>query len=528
MKQSLITLKSYFETGDRPTENEFIALIDSYFHKDDGYLIKSIVVNDQESIVLTFTDDSTYVIPKQVQPEVMPISFIAGLQEILDRKLEEQIPDADFYKIGTEKTPPSNILENIYTKGNLNIGENANTRQDAKLDVNGDVIIGNRKPDGEAETLTIQNDNQTFNVGLLNGSEAQYSDFFIGKKTDGSNAAIKIEGKGNNIGLNKIEPDNDVSVHISKEGTDNLSYTNPLRIDGINKDDSLTQLLVQEANGTLKYRDLSTLPLISEITELAQDVIANTGATNKIASIKAIEDFIAIKLSALIDNSPATLDTLNELSNALGDDENFAANITASLAAKLAAGTYTGTAADLDTAKRDKTAQAKSITDNGGNLELVGDVAAPVADAFYGTNAAGNKTFVRALDVLNFLSFKKEAYATSESDFITGFSIPTTYLDQDLSFSRDGKYVFICNITASSYETDSDFVAGIYLDDSNELDALQEEFKDAWVDQRNKRTLFGTADLTAGTHNFKLKFNNSSFSYAELHKAEVLIFKIDD
>lgn len=33
------TLKSYFETGDRPTESQFIDLIDSLMHTNDGVTI---------------------------------------------------------------------------------------------------------------------------------------------------------------------------------------------------------------------------------------------------------------------------------------------------------------------------------------------------------------------------------------------------------------------------------------------------------------------------------------------------------
>lgn len=43
------TLKSWFETNDIPTQNQFWALIDSFFHKDEKIPITSI--NDVESIL---------------------------------------------------------------------------------------------------------------------------------------------------------------------------------------------------------------------------------------------------------------------------------------------------------------------------------------------------------------------------------------------------------------------------------------------------------------------------------------------
>lgn len=53
---------------------------------------------------------------------------------------------------------------------------------------------------------------------------------------------------------------------------------------------------------------------------------------------------INIAIQGLVDGSAGQLDTLNELSDALGDDENFAATVTTALAARLelAGGTLTG------------------------------------------------------------------------------------------------------------------------------------------------------------------------------------------
>lgn len=59
---------------------------------------------------------------------------------------------------------------------------------------------------------------------------------------------------------------------------------------------------------------------------------------------------IDASVSALVDSSPATLDTLNELAAALGDDANFSTTVTNSIATKLplAGGTLTGALAATD------------------------------------------------------------------------------------------------------------------------------------------------------------------------------------
>jgi hypothetical protein len=52
----------------------------------------------------------------------------------------------------------------------------------------------------------------------------------------------------------------------------------------------------------------------------------------------ATETYVNNQISALVDSSPSTLDTLNELAAALGDDANFATTVTNQLAEKASTG----------------------------------------------------------------------------------------------------------------------------------------------------------------------------------------------
>ena len=49
----------------------------------------------------------------------------------------------------------------------------------------------------------------------------------------------------------------------------------------------------------------------------------------------ATESYVGTEIASLVDSAPATLDTLNELAAALGDDPNFATTVTNSIAGKL-------------------------------------------------------------------------------------------------------------------------------------------------------------------------------------------------
>ena len=71
------------------------------------------------------------------------------------------------------------------------------------------------------------------------------------------------------------------------------------------------------------------------------------GWGNHALSGYATQSYVGTQISNLVDSSPATLNTLNELAAALGDDANFSTTVTNSIATKLplAGGTMTGTLA---------------------------------------------------------------------------------------------------------------------------------------------------------------------------------------
>lgn len=78
------------------------------------------------------------------------------------------------------------------------------------------------------------------------------------------------------------------------------------------------------------------------------------------ASQKATRTYIATALAALVDSSPSTLDTLNELAAALGDDPNFATTVATALGLKapVASPGFTG----------NPTAPTQSVGDNSTKL----------------------------------------------------------------------------------------------------------------------------------------------------------------
>ncbi len=77
-------LKTYFETGDVPTQQQFYDWLESYHHLNDGLIVTSKEILANGDAKLVFNDNSELIIPKYVLPTNMPISFIDGLADALN------------------------------------------------------------------------------------------------------------------------------------------------------------------------------------------------------------------------------------------------------------------------------------------------------------------------------------------------------------------------------------------------------------------------------------------------------------
>ncbi|TCI93689.1 hypothetical protein [Tenacibaculum sp. M341] len=87
MKTSVDILKSWFQTGDKPSESQFSNLIDSFHHKDDGQLITNYKLFSNGNLSLTFSDGITANIQRFALPNTMPLNFIEGLVDALNQKV---------------------------------------------------------------------------------------------------------------------------------------------------------------------------------------------------------------------------------------------------------------------------------------------------------------------------------------------------------------------------------------------------------------------------------------------------------
>ena len=126
----------------------------------------------------------------------------------------------------------------------------------------------------------------------------------------------------------------------------------------------------------------------------------------------ATESYVGTQIANLVDSSPSTLNTLNELAAALGDDANFSTTVTNSIALKapIASPSFTGNAAFAGTIQSDDITIVDGINDV--NLYLANtsygiQLDYSAGDMFFRTNNAtrltiangGNATFAGNVNI---------------------------------------------------------------------------------------------------------------------------------
>ena len=159
----------------------------------------------------------------------------------------------------------------------------------------------------------------------------------------------------------------EISADILDVGRVSMTGDDHLYIDGIH--DSNTYLTLQDSNNNIvsigyngiKLPNKTTSDLLNAggTTTPISDIISQVTVPTKVSELTndsgyQTESQVAAKVSALVDSAPETLDTLNELAAALGDDPNFATTVTNQIAQKADKTTAT-TSADGLMSAADKT-----------------------------------------------------------------------------------------------------------------------------------------------------------------------------
>ena len=227
--------------------------------------------------------------------------------------------------------------------GNLDVGAGIDVTGNVEI-TSGDVLITDQHPsirftdtDAPSGYGHVGVNNTSGSLVLRSDDGNALSGTFMGFEIDGS-PKMRLDSTGLGIGTNSPSQKLDVVGNISVSGT----------VDGVD----------------IAARNTLFGGLTSSSGVLTNGVTATTQSAGNNTTRVATTAFVSTAISNLINNAPSALDTLKELSDALGSDANFSTTVTNSIATKLplAGGTLTGNVLHND--------GVKALFGTGSDLEI--------------------------------------------------------------------------------------------------------------------------------------------------------------
>lgn len=185
-------------------------------------------------------------------------------------------------------------------------------------------------------------------------------------------------------------------------------------------------------------RTVNGKALIANITLSASDVGALPNTT-QIPSIDglATETYVDNKVAGLVDSAPATLDTLNELAAALGDDPNFATTVATQIGTKVdkvdGKGLSTNDYTNAEKTKLSGIAEGAEVNQNAFSNVVVGST----------TISADSKTDTLTLVAGNNVTITPDA----TNDKVTISAIDTVYTHPSYTAKSSGLYKITVDAT---------------------------------------------------------------------------------
>jgi|SaaInl74LU_5_DNA_1037368.scaffolds.fasta_scaffold00443_3 DNA-binding FrmR family transcriptional regulator len=286
---------------------------------------------------------------------------------------------------------------------------------------------------GNAETLSLIPASD--NVYSLGSASKAYADIYVGPGSLYINGKKTIEDNSNTMTFStdsdqdmRVSTSGSGSVELLASGTGNIQVMGTLSI-------QTSKRIVDSAGVNVEFGDPIHMNS-NKLTNLAEPTASTDGAT---------KNYVDTAITNLVDASPATLDTLNELAAALGDDANFSTTITTSIATKLNSADYT--ASDVLT-------KIKTVDGAASGLD------ADILDGQQGSYYLDANNFTNMPDYSGDFSSKLDASSYTASDVLTKIKTVDgagSGLDADLLDGQSSAYY----ATASSVATNTSKLATI-------------------------------------------------------------------
>ena len=401
---------------------------------------------------------------------------------------------------------------------------NGNADISGTLDVNGTLQAKN----GQFYVMSTANDTHTNLKLKSNGTEGVFmvhnnSNWgLIARGVSNNprlgayhNGTLDIYGFGNNEGADHADDDLLARFNFSNES---FQVNGALDINGS-----------ADISGNLTGVDTLTATTFSG--DLNGTINSSTTATTQSASNNstkvATTAYVDAQVATVVDSAPGTLNTLNELAAALGDDASFSTTVTNSIAAKLplAGGTMTG-AITMSTADDhinfDVNNAAIFDNSNNNNAYYIRNGGTNAATLQMGTGSSPGSNIKLTLDSSGNATFAGNV--TANGTVLTGDQDLSSYITQT---NADARYVLETGGSSSAMTGDLHIIAGapkIILQDNTDDDDHQIVFRNNGNGDDYKIT---TSDFTSASTGDGLFIGSESGDPVKLVTNDTIALTLD-
>lgn len=218
------------------------------------------------------------------------VSDVANLQPILDERVNQNA--FSYVKVGDTSIAADKATDTLTMVASTNV-----------------TIT----PDATNDKITISAKDTTYSAGAgisLNG-------------TTFSNSGVRSVATGSNNGTISVNT-NGSSTNVAVKGLGSAAYTNSTAYDSA---------------GTAKTKADEALASAKTYTDTKiSNMVGSSSVSSQISSAVdglATETYVDNKVAGIVNSAPETLDTLNELATALGNDPNFATTVATQIGTKV-------------------------------------------------------------------------------------------------------------------------------------------------------------------------------------------------
>jgi hypothetical protein len=351
-----------------PVNAEFNALRDAFSasigHKHDGTAAEGVyvpLIADLDANNKVVVDTANNRISVFVEVGGSPVEQLriqdGVIVPVTDNDIDLGTSSLEFKNLfidGTAKIDTLTVDENATIAGTLNVTGLSTL---ATADINGGTIDGTVI--GGSSAAAITGTNVTATVGFSGTLTGNVTGNLTGNSAGTHTGPVIGDVTGNVTASSGSSSFNDVTIN----GSLNMNSGSAGTVTGlsapVNGTDAATKTYVDTADALKLNLSGGTM---SGAIAMGTNKITGLGTPTNTADA-ATKGYVDTSISNLIDTAPGTLDTLNELAAALGDDPNFAATTAASIATKvsLAGDTMTG---DLVMGSNKVTSTATPATDD--------------------------------------------------------------------------------------------------------------------------------------------------------------------